>query len=192
MGLKELLKQMKYCSKCGLCKTRTQVVLPATAPNPQIMLVGEAPGADEDIMGSPFVGRAGDLLNKMLKEAGLERDQIYISNTVKCRPSTNGGRKNRPPTDNEIEQCRGWLWKEIQLIKPKVIVTLGKVPTRLLLKLKKTFKLGDHLGKTHNMDYCEADIIPALHPSFILQYGKDRMLETIDLLRKVKNNYADI
>ena len=110
------------------------------------MLVGEAPGADEDLLGEPFVGRCGDLLTKMLTDLGIDRENVYITNTVKCRPVE--GKKNRPPKKEEIQSCKNWLWKEIQEVAPKVIVTFGKVPTSLLLKISKhKLKLGDVVGR---------------------------------------------
>ena len=96
------------CTRCTLCETRTNVVAGKGNKNAKLMLVGEAPGADEDLLGEPFVGRCGDLLTKMLTDLGIHRENVYITNTVKCRPVE--GKKNRPPKKEEIQSCKSWLW----------------------------------------------------------------------------------
>ena len=170
----------KNCTGCNLCKTRTQVVW-GKGKNTGILLLGEAPGSDEDIIGEPFVGRCGELLTKMLKQCGVSREDVYITNVVKCRPVE--GKKNRPPKKEEIDACKAWLWSELKQLKPKVIVTLGKVPTGLLLKLKKTFKLGDHIGKAHELDYLDAVVVPCYHPSYLMQTGKGKMDVSLESIK---------
>ena len=157
-------------------------------PNADIMFVGEALGENEAIQERPFVGVAGQLLTKMLKEVGITREECYITNVVHCRPTTNGGKKNRAPTEEEITACKGWLWKEMQTVKPKIIVTLGKVPTYTLLhsKLKKTFKMGAVAGNVYDVDYIDSHFIPCWHPSYLLQHGKDKIEETKDILKLAK------
>jgi len=173
------------CKLCGLCETRNQVVMGKGPKTSKLMLLGEAPGADEDILGEPFVGRCGELLTKMMEEVGLQRSDSYITNTVKCRPVE--GRKNRPPKAEEIKSCRRWLWNEIQEVSPKVIVTFGKVPTGLLLKIKKhKLRLGDFVGKRQNVDYMESIIIPCYHPSYLMQTGRNKMQNSIDALNLAK------
>ena len=176
------------CSLCDLCHTRTQVVAGKGDLNSSLMIIGEAPGADEDLLGEPFVGRCGDLLTKMLDECDINRDNIYITNVVKCRPVI--GKKNRTPTSEEISTCKRWLWNEMKLAQPKVILTLGKTPTGLLLKLKKTFKLADYINNQHELPYLQSSIVPCYHPSYLMQTGRDKMgvaIECIKLAKKIAN-----
>src|SRR5215210_5600384 len=115
------------CTKCRLANGRTQVVFGSGHPNADLMFVGEAPGFHEDKQGVPFVGQAGKLLEKLLAGIGLAREDIYIANVIKCRPPG-----NRDPLPDEIEACEGHLWKQIELIRPKVVATLGNFATKLL------------------------------------------------------------
>ena len=171
----------KNCRGCGLCETRNQVVW-GKGKKGDLMLLGEAPGADEDLLGEPFVGRCGELLTKMLSECGVSRDDVYITNVVKCRPVV--GKKNRAPKKEEIDSCKGWLWSEIKELKPKVILTFGKVPTGLMLKLKKTFKLGDYIGEAHSVEYMDSMIVPCYHPSYLMQTGRDKMSVSLESISK--------
>ncbi len=125
--LKEVYEQARGCVACQLHQTRTQVVFGAGNADADLMFIGEAPGADEDRLGLPFVGRAGKLLDKLLDEIGLERADVFIANTLKCRPPS-----NRDPYPNEIETCSGYLRQQVALIQPKVICTLGNFSTKLL------------------------------------------------------------
>jgi uracil-DNA glycosylase family 4 len=125
--LKEVYEQARGCVACQLHQTRTQVVFGAGNADADLMFIGEAPGADEDRLGLPFVGRAGKLLDKLLEEIGLERSDVFIANTLKCRPPS-----NRDPYPNEIETCSGYLHRQVALIQPKVICTLGNFSTKLL------------------------------------------------------------
>ena len=150
-----------------------------------LILLGEAPGADEDLIGEPFVGRCGELLTKMLEDTGIDRETTYITNTVKCRPVV--GKKNRPPEKEEISACRGWLWQELQEIKPKGVVTFGKSPTGLLLKIKKhKLKLGDVVGRRQSVDYMDSVIIPCYHPSYLMQTGRNKMQDSLSALSLAK------
>ncbi len=115
------------CTRCRLSEGRTQVVFGAGNPAADLMFVGEAPGFHEDKQGVPFVGQAGKLLEKLLAGIGLARDDVYIANVLKCRPPG-----NRDPLPDEIEACEGHLWKQIELIRPKVVATLGNFATKLL------------------------------------------------------------
>jgi uracil-DNA glycosylase family 4 len=119
--LSELYKQMASCRLCELSKTRTHVVPGEGSENPEILFIGEAPGFHEDQMGRPFVGPAGQFLDKMLASINLKRHQVHIVNVIKCRPPN-----NREPQPLEIDNCRPWLDKQIELIKPKMVVTLGR------------------------------------------------------------------
>ena len=115
------------CTKCALAQGRTQVVFGSGSPDADLMFVGEAPGFHEDKQGVPFVGAAGQLLSKLLVEIGLQREDVYIANVLKCRPPG-----NRDPQPEEIESCEPHLWKQIELIQPKLICTLGNFATKLL------------------------------------------------------------
>ena len=125
--LKDVYEQARGCIACQLHQTRTQVVFGAGNADADLMFIGEAPGADEDRLGLPFVGRAGKLLDTLLGEIGLERTDVFIANTLKCRPPN-----NRDPYPNEIESCSGYLRRQVELIQPKVICTLGNFSTKLL------------------------------------------------------------
>ncbi len=147
--------------------------------NATMMLIGEAPGRDEDELDEPFCGRCGDLLTKMLADAGIDRAEVFITNVVKCRPTSPDGKKNRPPHAEEIRICKRWLWEEIQAVKPKVIMTLGKVPTSLLLQDKKS-QMKEVIGQVHKLSFCDI-VIPNYHPSFIMVYGKEYMAEAVSV-----------
>lgn len=180
---------VESCTKCPLHKLMPDACFPVPRNGPEnasIMLVGEALGKDEAIMQEPFIGLCGRFLNKMLKQAGLKRNELCITNTVKCNPRV--GNKNRPPTQEEIDSCKSWLWDDIKTVKPDKIVTFGKVPTYTLLKgqLKKSFKLTDVAGVEHTVDYTDAVIIPCYHPSYLLQHGRKKVDEAIDILRSIK------
>lgn len=190
VDLKQLHQQIKLCTKCDLCKSMPFSPVTGTGnPSAKILLVGEAPGEDESLVEEPFVGMAGRMLDRLLKEAGLNRTSIHITNLVKCRPTV--GKKNRPPTKKEIKACTGWIADEIMLIKPKVIFTLGKLPTIHLLNLKSTMKLHDYVGTLNNFhihdcmgEHINIDVIPNLHPSYIMQYGKKEISLAVDTFKK--------
>jgi DNA polymerase len=153
------------------------------------MFIAEAPGENEMIIGKPLIGMAGQLFDKLLEAAGIDRAQCYIDNIVHCRPTEgNEGFKNRPPTDGEIQACRMHIWNVMQAISPKIIVTLGKVPTYTLLhsQLNKSFTLKSVVGNEFHVEYFDSVIMPAYHPSFILQRGKKHTEETIELFKKIK------
>jgi DNA polymerase len=125
--LKAVFEEASGCTACQLCQSRTNVVFGAGSADANLMFVGEAPGANEDRLGLPFVGQAGKLLDKLLAEIGLERQDVFICNTIKCRPPD-----NRDPHPHEIEACRPYLFRQIDLIEPTVICTLGNFATKLL------------------------------------------------------------
>lgn len=129
--LEELDSMINQCQKCPLGKTRTKFVFGVGNPSAHAMLIGEAPGADEDLQGEPFVGRAGKLLNDILKAIDLRREDVYIANILKCRPPG-----NRDPLPSEMETCIPYLHKQIDLIKPKVILCLGRIAANGLLNKK--------------------------------------------------------
>jgi uracil-DNA glycosylase family 4 len=133
--LASVQSRVSTCMKCpNLASTRTQTVFGVGNPDAEIMFVGEAPGADEDAQGEPFVGRAGQLLTKIIKAMGFAREEVYIANILKCRPDVPAGSfGNRPPTPREMQTCRPYLMEQIDIIKPKVIVALGAVAVEGLL-----------------------------------------------------------
>ena len=149
---------------CDRCKLHTlgrkQVVFGVGNPNADLMFVGEAPGADEDLQGEPFVGRAGQLLTKIIEAIGLTRDQVYIANVIKCRPPG-----NRNPEPDEVERCEPFLFRQIDAIKPKVIMALGKFAAQSLLKT--TDPITRLRGRVFS--YRGASLIPTFHPAFLLR-----------------------
>ena len=149
--LEQLKSEYSSCEICSLCPKDSGIngVVKSSGPVSSLAVIGEAPGADEDSAGEPFVGRAGKVLDKLLEGAKIKRRQVFITNAVKCRPTQNQGRKNRTPSVDECESCRPWLYKELEIVKPKVIVTLGKTSTESVLAVPKNFTLGDYVNKPH-------------------------------------------
>jgi len=149
------------CTRCPLhAQGRTQIVFGVGNPEADLMFVGEAPGADEDIQGFPFVGRAGQLLTKIIEAIGLRREDVYIANVIKCRPPG-----NRNPEPDEVATCEPFLFRQIDVIKPKVIVALGKFGAQTLLRtLDPISRLR---GRVY--DYRGAKLIPTFHPAYLLR-----------------------
>jgi DNA polymerase len=165
------------CTRCKLCKLgRTQVVFGVGNPHAQLMFVGEAPGQDEDIQGEPFVGRAGQLLTKIIEAIGLSRSDVYIANVIKCRPPN-----NRNPEPDEVATCEPYLFRQIDAIKPKVIVALGTFAAQCLLKT--TDSISRMRGRTFN--YRGAQLIPTFHPAFLLR-SPDRKRDVWEDMKKVR------
>ena len=148
------------CTKCGLCETRTQVVFGEGSETAELMFVGEAPGRDEDASGRPFVGRAGQLLTKMIAGMGLAREEVYIANVLKCRPPD-----NRDPGADEVEKCRPYLLRQIEHIQPKVICALGRHALRALTDY--TGPIGRVRGRP--MQFFDRVVIPTFHPAYLLR-----------------------
>ena len=150
------------CQKCELAKSRSNVVFEGGVPNNKLMLIGEAPGHYEDMQGVPFVGRAGQLLDKIFASVGLSREKdIYICNTIKCRPPN-----NRNPLDGEKEACREYLDKQIEILKPKIILICGNVALQSMLKLP--YGISKARGKWFDGPY-GAKMMPIFHPSYLLR-----------------------
>ncbi len=176
--------EVKNCRRCPLGKSRTNTVFGEGDPNAELVFVGEGPGADEDRTGRPFVGRAGELLTKMILAMGLTRERVFICNIVKCRPPG-----NRAPATEEVDACWGYLVRQLQIIRPKVIVTLGNPATQNLLDTRtgitrlrgqwqKLPDLGEGLGGI--------DVMPTFHPAYILrQYTPENRGKVWDDLQKV-------
>lgn len=150
------------CTACSLAKGRTQVVFGAGSPDADVLIVGEAPGQKEDEQGVPFVGRSGELLIRLLGEIELERDDIYITNVVKCRPPG-----NRDPRTDEIEACKGYLKRQIGLIDPTVVITLGNFSTKLLLST--TVGITRMRGRAY--EWWGRFLVPTFHPAAALRGG---------------------
>jgi DNA polymerase len=166
------------CMKCALGATRTNFVFGSGNANADIMVIGEAPGADEDEQGLPFVGRAGQLLTKILESVELGRDDVYICNILKCRPPN-----NRKPLASETDQCEPYLWKQIELIKPKFILALGLTAANTLLKNKES--MTQLRGRIH--DYQGIRTIVTYHPAALLRNPdwKKHTWEDVKFLRKL-------
>ena len=162
----------KQCVACPLAQTRTQVVFGEGNPRSPLVIVGEGPGEQEDATGRPFVGRAGQLLDKALREAGMTRRHVYICNIIKCRAciEENGRTRNRPPTQEEIQACYSWLDQQLTLIKPLVIVCLGAPAASTLIH--KNFKIMQERGQWFSNRYAPA-VIASLHPAYILRQAGD-------------------
>jgi uracil-DNA glycosylase len=148
------------CSKCRLSGSRTNVVFGVGSPNADLMFIGEAPGRDEDLKGEPFVGRAGQLLTDIIKAMKLTRDQVYIANVIKCRPP-----ENRNPEADELDACRPFIRRQIELIQPKVIVTLGRFALQSLTE--KGYSISAVRGQW--LDYEGIKVMPTYHPAYLLR-----------------------
>jgi len=169
------------CTRCKLHTLgRKQIVFGVGNPNADLMFVGEAPGADEDIQGEPFVGRAGQLLTKIIEAIGLKREDVYIANVIKCRPPG-----NRNPEPDEVEQCEPFLFRQIDSIKPKVIVALGKFAAQSLLRT------ADPITRIRGREYKYRDAIlmPTYHPAYLLRTpsAKREVWEDMKRVREILN-----
>ncbi|MEK6577828.1 MAG: uracil-DNA glycosylase [Bdellovibrionota bacterium] len=155
-----LAADLDGCKRCKLCSGRNNIVIGDGAFKTNLMFVGEAPGEQEDLQGRPFIGRAGQLLDKMIEAMGLSRDRIYICNVVKCRPP-----ENRNPEPDEIEACSPFLFRQIDLIRPKVIVALGKFASQTLLQTET--RISDLRGTFY--PFRGAKLMPTYHPAYLLR-----------------------
>ena len=175
-NLEELENSIKGCNKCKLCNSRNNIVFGVGNKNAKIMFIGEGPGADEDAQGIPFVGKAGQLMNKAFEGIGLKRDDVYIANIVKCRPP-----QNRNPEKDEVEACINYLRNQVMIIKPKIIVLLGNVALKNIL--------GDEYGITKvRGNWIERKGIwymPTFHPAALLR-DESKKLDFWKDLKKVK------
>ena len=162
------------CTKCGLHKTRTQTVFGVGDENADWMLIGEAPGAEEDRLGDPFVGQAGKLLDNMLAAIGLSRrENVYIANVLKCRPPA-----NRNPAPEEVEKCTPHLLKQIELIKPKLILAMGRFAAQTLLESDAS--IASLRGRVHR--YAGVPLIVTYHPAYLLRTLEDKSKAWEDLV----------
>lgn len=181
LSLTDIRQEMGDCRRCKLWKTRTHLVFGSGNPQARLMFIGEAPGADEDQQGEPFVGAAGQLLNRLLERLGLQRAEVYITNVAKCRPPN-----NRNPDAEEIAACRPFLVQQIQAIRPRVLVTLGAVATHALLEAKAPLnRLRGQWQKFQNIP-----VMPTFHPSYLLRVPQDR-IKTWEDMQKVLAHLRD-
>ena len=164
----DLEKRVRACNRCRLAETRTHAVPGEGDWNTDLMFVGEGPGRDEDKQGRPFVGRAGQLLTKIIAAMEYDRDQVYITNVVKCRPP-----ENRNPLDDEVELCRDYLLEQIEIISPRVIVTLGKVAADFFIPGAPT--MGSIRGKFHL--FGDIPVMPTYHPAYLVRNERNRELK---------------
>ena len=180
--LNDLYEQSKTCTKCRLAATRTNFVFGEGNPEAQIVAIGEAPGAEEDAQGRPFVGRSGKLLDKILEAIGFSREDVFICNIIKCRPP-----ENRNPLTDEIECCMPWLKTQLQLIKPKIVLLLGRVAANTVLNNKQS--MGNLRGKI--IRWNGYDVIVTYHPAALLRNPnwKRHCWEDVKMLR---NHYDKV
>ena len=172
---------LQGCTSCKLCQSRSTVVFGAGNPRAGLIVIGEGPGADEDAQGKPFVGRAGQLLTKMLESVQISRDEVYITNSVKCRPPG-----NRNPEGDELAACAPMLAAQFATIQPKVVLALGSVATQALLGTKEA--IGKLRGRIH--PYGSAVLIPTFHPAFLLRNpGQEYKRMAWDDLKLAKREY---
>lgn len=175
-----LQRRVAGCTACDLHRTRTQTVFGVGNRRASWMLIGEAPGADEDRQGEPFVGRAGQLLNLMLRAIGLAREEVYIANILKCRPPN-----NRDPRPEEVACCEPFLQRQVQLIEPGIILALGRIAAHNLLKTDTP--LGRLRGRVHHYGETGIPVVVTYHPAYLLRSPLDKRKAWDDLLfaRKV-------
>lgn len=171
----DIKKDCLVCEKCELCKTRTNVVFGAGQENAKILIIGEAPGENEDLQGVPFVGRGGQLLDKLLSQVGLSRDKnVYIANTVKCRPP-----KNRDPLPREQEACADWLRYQVAVMQPKIIVCLGRVSAQRFIS--RDFKVTNQHGEFFERD--GVLMMGTYHPAALLRNPHNKPFAVEDLIK---------
>jgi uracil-DNA glycosylase family 4 len=180
MGLAELRAVVSSCRRCSLHSGRTRTVFGTGAADARCMVIGEAPGAEEDARGEPFVGRAGQLLNAMLRAAGMSRESVYIANIVKCRPP-----KNRDPKPEEMVACSAYLRRQISLVKPRVILAVGRVAAQHLAGA--TNPIGRMRGKRYFYESIDGNppipIVVTYHPAYLLRSPLEKRKSWEDLKR---------
>lgn len=174
-----LQTQVSACQKCSLCETRKNTVFGIGNPQADLMLIGEAPGATEDERGEPFVGQAGQLLDKMMAAIGQSRETVFIANILKCRPPN-----NRDPLPNEVAECMPYLLQQIAYVKPKLILALGRISAQNLLNTQTA--LGKLRGQTFSFGAANTPLIVTYHPAYLLRNPADKRNAWTDLQRVQK------
>jgi DNA polymerase len=177
--LEEAAREAAGCTKCRLAEGRTQVVYGVGNPHADLMFIGEGPGFHEDKQGEPFVGAAGQLLNRMLGEIGHAREDAYIANVVKCRPPG-----NRDPQPDEIEACSSWLDEQVELIDPRIVVTLGNFATRLILDTHSSISR----LRGQRFRWRDRAVIPTFHPAAVLHGGGENSRQ----MQALREDFAGI
>ncbi|MDD5774252.1 MAG: uracil-DNA glycosylase, partial [bacterium] len=169
-------EKLQKCFSCGISRSRTKLVFGSGNPDARLMFIGEAPGRDEDLQGKPFVGRAGQLLTKIIESIGLKREEVYIANILKCRPPN-----NRPPEPDEINNCEQFLKQQIEIIRPRIICALGRIAAQSLLKTQTPIsKLRGNFFTYENIK-----LIPTYHPAYLLRNPPDKIKVWEDM-KKIK------
>jgi uracil-DNA glycosylase family 4 len=171
-SLKTLREEIGDCRRCKLAAGRKNIVFGEGNPGARLMFVGEGPGREEDLQARPFVGDAGTLLTRLIEKMGFKREEVYIANIVKCRPPM-----NRDPERDEIESCRGFVERQIEIISPTVIISLGRISSQTLLG-NATLKMTAVRG--HFFDYRGIPLMPTFHPAYLLRNPKDKWLTWSD------------
>ena len=177
-GLDLFRISIQSCQKCAIAKNRHNLVFGSGNPQADLIIIGEAPGEEEDLLGEPFVGKAGQLLDKILKAVDFQRQEVFIGNILKCRPP-----QNRNPQDEEIENCLPYLMRQIEIIKPKIILILGRIAAHVLLNTN--LSLNQLRGTIHNLN--GISIIVTYHPAALLRnpQWKRSVWEDIQCLRRL-------
>lgn len=173
-SLQALKRIVATCTLCELHKTRTQTVFGTGSPTADWLIIGEAPGADEDRKGEPFVGRAGQLLTNMLRAIGLAREEVYIANILKCRPP-----KNRDPQQSEVACCRPYLQQQIDFIQPKIILALGRIAAQSLLNTDTP--IGRMRGRKYTYEDTQIPVVATYHPAYLLRSPQQKRKAWEDL-----------
>ncbi len=175
--LEELRSEVLNCKRCSLHKTRRNVVFGSGSNRAELMFIGEAPGEDEDIQGLPFVGRAGQLLTKIIEAMGLKREDVYIANILKCRPPN-----NRIPLPAEITECEDNVKAQVEFIRPKIICTLGKFASQTFLRTGTPISV----LRGHFQEYNGIKVMPTFHPAYLLRNPNDKKLVWQDMKKIMK------
>ena len=173
-SLDELNKTVSVCKLCELHRTRTQTVFGTGHPAAEWLIIGEAPGADEDRLGEPFVGRAGQLLTSMLRAVGLAREEVFIANILKCRPPN-----NRDPQADEVRNCASYLRQQIELIKPRIILVVGRIATQSLLNTDTP--IGKMRGQKFIYQDTDIPVVATYHPAYLLRSPQQKRKAWEDL-----------
>lgn len=173
--LETIKRTVEVCKMCSLHRTRTNTVFGSGSASADWMFIGEAPGAQEDSRGVPFMGRAGQLLDSMIDSIGMNRKNVYVANVLKCRPP-----ENRDPVGIEVQSCEGYLHKQIELIRPKLIISLGRFAAQSLLKT--SLPIGKLRGELHSYSTFEIPLVATYHPAYLLRSPLEKRKVWRDLL----------
>jgi DNA polymerase len=182
VSLKDVRNDLGNCTRCGLAGTRRNIVFGTGSSNADLMFVGEAPGADEDIQGLPFVGRAGQLLTRIIQAIDLQREQVYIANILKCRPP-----QNRDPQPDEVESCEPFLFRQIETIGPLIVVALGKYAAQTLLRTNTPISR----LRGHFVEFRGIQLMPTFHPSYLLRNPSAKR-EVWEDMKKVRDELRQL